>query len=98
MPVQCEQTIDVSVGASQAFALLDDLPRTPEWLGPCVALEKLAPGPNTLGDKLKYTYQQGGRKGVMQGEIVAREPDRKLTCRYHDTMASIKSLLESRPG
>lgn len=84
MILSCEKSITVAVSPETAFALLDDLPRTPEWLKPCVELVNLSPGPNSVGDKLKYTFKQGGTKGVMDGEILVREPNRRLMCRYAD--------------
>jgi uncharacterized protein YndB with AHSA1/START domain len=89
MPIQCEHSIDVDASPERAFGLLDDLPQTPKWLGPCTAIEKLSPGPNTVGDKLKYFYKQGGRAGTMDGEIVARSPNEKLVCHYFDTMMDV---------
>ncbi len=89
MPIRCEHTVDVDASPERAFALLDDLPQTPKWLGPCTALEKLSPGPNAVGDRLKYSYKQGGRAGTMDGEIVTRKPNEKLVCRYFDRMMEV---------
>lgn len=89
MAMTCEHTVEVECSAEQAFKLLDDLPRTPEWLGPCTAIEKQTRGPNEVGDRLKYSYSQGGRAGVMDGEILARVPNEKLVCKYYDKMMEV---------
>ena len=89
MSISCEHSVDVSCSPEQAFALLDDLPRTSEWLGPCTAIEKLTAEPNAVGQKMKYHYEQGGQKGVMDGTILARVPNEKLTCEYYDKMMQV---------
>src|SRR5687767_14225683 len=94
MAVHFEYSIEVPQSPEQAFALFDDLPRTSEWLAPCTALEKLTPGENKVGDKLKYAYKEGGRTGEMEGEITARIPNEKLTCRYWDKMFEV--VVDSR--
>lgn len=84
MPIRCTHSIEVSASPERAFAFLDDLPATPRWLAPCTAIEKPTPGPNAVGDKLKYSYKQGGQAGTMDGEILARTPNERLICRYGD--------------
>ena len=89
MAIHYEHSVEVNSSPEQAFAVIDDLARTPEWLCACVSLEKLSPGPNNVGDKLKYTFKQGGRIGVMDGEITARIPAEKLTYRFDDKMFQV---------
>ncbi len=89
MPINYEHSVEVNSTPEQAFAVIDDLARTPEWLCVCVSLEKLSPGPNKVGDKLKYTFKQGGRPGVMDGEITARIPGEKLTYRFEDKLFQV---------
>ena len=89
MTIRYEHAVEVECTPSVAFAFLDDLPRTPQWLEPCTKLEKIVPGPNQVGDKLHYEYSQGGQKGTMQGEIVERVPDQKLVCKYIDKMMEV---------
>jgi len=89
VPIRCEHSVDVKASPERAFALLDDLSQTPKWLGPCTAIERLSPGPNAVGDKLKYSYKQGGRTGTMDGEILARTPNEKLIVRYFDKMMEV---------
>ncbi len=74
---------------ARAFAAIDDLPLTAKWLPPCVSLEKVGTGPNAPGVKLRYVYQQGGRKNEMDGEIVARTPGERLHCKYFDRMFEV---------
>ena len=72
-----------------AFAAIDDLPLTSEWLPPCVSLTKHGVGPNTVGDRLEYVFKQGGKEAKMEGEIVARVPDEQLHCKYVDRMFDV---------
>ena len=89
MPINYEHSVLVNSTPEQAFAVIDDLARTPEWLCVCVSLEKLSSGPNNVGDRLKYTFKQGGRIGVMDGEITARIPGEKLTYKFDDKMFQV---------
>ncbi len=89
MPIHYEYSVEVKSSPEQAFAVLDDFKRTPEWLCACVSLEKLTPGPNSIGDRLKYTFKQGRRLGVMDGQITARIPSEKLTVQYDDKMFQV---------
>jgi uncharacterized protein YndB with AHSA1/START domain len=89
MAIQFEHTIELSHGSDKVFALLDDFSQTPKWLARCTGIEKLSPGPNAAGTKLRYAYRDGGRSGVMHGEIVARTPNEHLQFAYSDTMMSV---------
>jgi uncharacterized protein YndB with AHSA1/START domain len=89
MAIQFQHAIDVARGPEQTFAVLDDLAATPKWLERCTGIEKLAPGPNAAGQKLKYSYKDGGRSGVMDGEITARKPNEHLSFRYWDKMMDV---------
>ena len=89
MSIQFEHAIELPQSPERVFALLDDLPQTPKWLARCVALEKLAPGENMVGQKLRYTYREGGRTATMEGEITARVPNERLTCGYQDAMMDV---------
>jgi hypothetical protein len=72
-----------------AFAAIDDLPLTAQWLPPCVSLEKVGSGPNAPGDTLLYVYKQGGKTSKMDGEIIARTPGERLHCKYFDAMFDV---------
>jgi len=89
MPICVTHREPVRASREAAFSLIDDLPRTAEWLPPCVSLRKLGSGPNAVGDQLRYTFIQGGRESEMTGVIVAREPGRLLHCRYSDRMFDV---------
>jgi uncharacterized protein YndB with AHSA1/START domain len=90
MSIHFSHTVDLAHEPAKVFALFDDLARTPEWLERCVSIEKLSPGPNEVGSKLRYTYRDGGRTGTMDGEIVKRLPDERLTFRYADRMMLVE--------
>jgi len=89
MAIHFSHTIDVGHEPKRVFALLDDLSQTPKWLERCTGIEKLSPGPNAVGTKLRYAYREGGRTGTMDGEIVARIDDERLTFRYNDKMMDV---------
>ncbi len=89
MAIVFEHAIEVPQPPARVFALLDDFSQLPQWLGPCEGLAKLGPGPNQTGDKLRYAYVQGNQHGVMDGVILAHEPDSRLCCRYYDRMFTV---------
>ncbi|MFT3788790.1 MAG: SRPBCC family protein [Tepidisphaeraceae bacterium] len=97
MSIRFEHTEVVRTTPQQAFALIDDLPRTREWLPPCVGLEKLGSGPNAVGDKLKYVYKHGGLTKEMAGKILARVPGEQLHCLYTDTTFDVSVDLHVAP-
>jgi uncharacterized protein YndB with AHSA1/START domain len=84
MSIHFSHTLDVAQDPDQVFALLDELERTPEWLERCTRIEKLSPGPNEVGTKLRYAYRDGVRAGTMDGEIVTRIPGERIAFRYGD--------------
>jgi uncharacterized protein YndB with AHSA1/START domain len=89
MSIHFSHTIDVGHDRKKVFAVLDDLSMTPRWLERCTGVEKLSPGPNAVGTKLRYAYREGGRSGTMDGEIVARVDDERLAFRYGDKMMEV---------
>ncbi|MFO0799545.1 MAG: SRPBCC family protein [Gemmataceae bacterium] len=98
MPVRYEHAETVRTTPERAFALIDDLPRTAEWLPPCVSLTKLGTGPNAPGDKLRYVFKQGGKQSEMAGVIVARTPGERLVCRYTDAAFEVLVDLAVAPA
>lgn len=84
MSIHFSHTIDIGQAPKTVFAVLDDLTLTPRWLERCTGIEKLTPGPNDVGTKLRYAYRDGVRSGTMEGEIVARIVDERLTFHYAD--------------
>lgn len=89
MAIRCEHVEYVKTTPELAFAAIDDLPLTAQWLPPCQSLEKLGEGPNAPGDRLKYVYKQGGQTGTMAGRIVDRVPGERLHCLYEDSMFAV---------
>jgi hypothetical protein len=87
--IHFSHTLDIGHDPSKVFALLDDLAMTPKWLERCTGIEKLSPGANVVGTRLRYSYREGGRVGTMDGEIVTRIPDERLTFRYGDKMMDV---------
>ncbi|HEV8244470.1 MAG TPA: hypothetical protein VGP93_01750, partial [Polyangiaceae bacterium] len=66
-----------------------DLSQTPQWLVRCTGVEKLTPGPNAVGTRLRYGYREGARRGTLEGEITARTPNERLSFLYSHTMIEI---------
>ena len=89
MSIRFEHAIDVARAPEQIFAVLDDLSQTPKWLSRCTGIEKLSPGPNAVGTRVRYAYREGGRTGTMDGEIKARTPGERLTVGYADKMMEV---------
>lgn len=89
MAIAYRHAVDVARGPEAAFAVLDDVTRTPEWLAVCKEAAPLSPGPNAVGAPLRYTYEQGGRLGVMEGETTARVPNEHVAYRYQDPMMDV---------
>lgn len=89
MSIHFEHAIDVACPPAKAFSVLDDVSQTPQWLARCTGIEKLTPGENRVGTKLRYSYREGGRVGVMEGETTARKHDERLTFRYDDKMMGV---------
>ncbi len=89
MPLSFEHGIELPQPPAHVFAVLDDVAQTPHWLARCTGIVKLSPGPNGPGTRLRYSYREGGRTGVMDGEITVRVPNERLTFHYEDTMMEV---------
>ncbi len=84
MPIRYEHTEPVAASQAAVFGIIDDLPRTHEWLPPCVSLKNVTGRPNGPGDKLHYVFEQGGRRQEMDGEILERVEPEAFVARYED--------------
>ena len=82
-------TLSVSAPPAAIFAIVDDFSKTPLWLSRCTGIDKLSDGPNDVGTALKYHYDDGRRSGTMDGQIIAREPDRHFAMKFTDTMMDV---------
>jgi hypothetical protein len=82
-------TLSVGVPPDAIFDILEDLSRTPEWLKRCTGIDKLDDGPNRVGSRLKYHYNDGRRTGSMDGEIVALVPGRHFAMKFTDSMMEV---------
>lgn len=82
-------TLSVSASPSAIFAIVDDVSRTPEWLSRCTGIDKLDAGPNYVGTPLTYHYKDGRRTGSMDGQIIAREPDRHIAMKFTDKLMDV---------
>ena len=89
MPIQFQHEEIIRTTPERAFAAIDNLSLTADWLPPCVSLTKDGDGPNAVGDKLRYVYKQGGRQAEMTGKILARVPGERLHCVYNDSMFDV---------
>jgi uncharacterized protein YndB with AHSA1/START domain len=94
---QYSHTLEVDAPPETIFAILDDVSRTPEWLGRCTELENLTGGPITVGQQLKYHYKDGRRTGVMDGQVAAHDPNRHLENRFTDTMMDVSVDFRAEP-
>jgi carbon monoxide dehydrogenase subunit G len=82
-------TLSVSAPPSAVYAIVDDFTKTPQWLSRCTGIDKLSDGPNDVGTALKYHYDDGRRSGAMDGQIIAREPDRHFAMKFTDRMMDV---------
>jgi uncharacterized protein YndB with AHSA1/START domain len=82
-------TVEIDAPRSAVFAIIDDVGRTPEWQQRCINVEKLSPGPNSVGTNLRYTFKDGPRTGQMTGRITAREPDERFSMEYADKLMRV---------
>ncbi|MGE3956844.1 MAG: SRPBCC family protein [Vicinamibacterales bacterium] len=98
MSIRFEHQEPIAALPDRVFEAIDDLPRTAQWLPPCVSLEKVGTGPNAVGDALRYVYEQGGRRNEMSGSIVARTPGARLHCVYADRAFEVSVDLRVAPG
>jgi hypothetical protein len=100
MSIRYQHVETVAASPERAFAAIDDLPLTAQWLPPCVSLSKVGDGPNAPGDKLRYVYRQGGRQAEMEGEILERIAGERLHCKYFDRMfdVSVDLRVAAAPG
>ncbi len=99
MSARYELTESIDAPVEQVFAVIDDLPLTSKWLPPCVSLTNRSAETNAKGDKLHYVYKQGGKQAEMEGEILERVVDKRLFCKYYDTMFDVYvDLVLAREG
>jgi uncharacterized protein YndB with AHSA1/START domain len=89
--------MEVNATPEAIFAILDDVTRTPEWLARCTKIDKLSEGPIAVGQRMKYHYKQGGREGVMDGEVAAHEPNRHLENRFTDKTMDVSVDFRAEP-
>jgi carbon monoxide dehydrogenase subunit G len=82
-------TLSVSAPPSAVFAIVDDFAKTPQWLSRCTGIDKLSDGTNDVGTRLAYHYDDGRRRGTMDGQIIAREPDRHFAMKFTDKMMDV---------
>ena len=61
----------------------------PRWNDLCVALQREGSDARDAGG-LVYTFKQGSRQGTMHGEIVERDPPRRLLLRFSDRSFQIE--------
>src|SRR5947208_11000168 len=89
MPIEFHHTIDLPQSPEKVFALLADVTQTPRWLARCTNIELLTPGPLAPGSKLRYSYKEPGRTGVMTGQLTHRLENRNLDFQYEDKLMRV---------
>ncbi len=82
-------TLSVSAPPSAIFSIVDDFSKTPQWLSRCTGIDKVSEGGNDVGTQLKYHYNDGRRSGTMDGQVIAREPDRHFAMKFTDKMLDV---------
>ena len=89
--IRKEISIDIARPVHEVFAFVDDPSKAPEWLGLCISLEQISPGPKHIGTQLHYTYRnlQSGQTGEMDGVVTAYETNKHLAMKYGDKMFEV---------
>jgi len=87
--IELTKEIDVQRPPDLVFAFIDAEDKAPHWLSRCVEITRTSPGAKAVGSTLRYTYQQGGRKGTMDGVVTEYEPGKRLGMKYTDRMFDI---------
>ncbi|SDP54257.1 Ribosome association toxin PasT (RatA) of the RatAB toxin-antitoxin module [Pedococcus dokdonensis] len=82
-------TLSVTAPPATVFGIVDDFDQTPQWLSRCTGIDKLSDGANDVGTQLRYHYDDGRRTGTMDGQIIAREPDRHFAMKFTDRMMDV---------
>ena len=98
MAIEFQHTIDLPQPPQEVFATLADVSQTPRWLARCTGIERLSPGPLEVGSKLRYTYKEGGRSGVMDGQVTERVDGRALGFAYDDRMMHVTVRFALEPS
>ncbi|ESQ83908.1 hypothetical protein AEAC466_11305 [Asticcacaulis sp. AC466] len=98
MAITFEHGIDLPHSPHEVFTLLDDYSKVPLWLKRCEGVAKQGTGPNKVGDKLRYAYNEAGRHGLMDGVITAYETDRHMAYRYFDKMMAVAVEFRMAPN
>ncbi len=98
MAIIFEHSIEVPQSPHVVFTLLDDYTKVPLWLKRCEGVAKQGNGPHQVGDKLRYAYHEGGKRGVMDGIIVAFEPDQHMSYKYYDKMMQVAVEFRMAPS
>lgn len=99
MAMLFEERVEVRRTPAQCFAYVDDFAHAPQWNDLCIALQREGSDARE-GGGLVYTFKQGSRNGVMHGEILERDPPRRLLLRFGDRMFEIEVgfRFEAIPG
>lgn len=82
--MEFSHTVDVRRSPAEVFAFLDDFANTPRWNTHCTQMEQTSPGPRVAGSKLRYAFNDNGRKGEMRGFVRDREDGRGFTMVFTD--------------
>jgi hypothetical protein len=67
-------------------------------LARCTGIEVLTPGPLAVGSKLRYSYKEGSRVGVMDGQVTERDGNRRLGFLYQDKMMRVGVHFATEPA
>lgn len=86
MTVAVEIETRIACSPDAVFAALTDLERYPEWLiaSGIVRVERLDPGPLTVGSRLRISQNVAGRATVLDGAVTALTPGAAFGLRGKD--------------
>lgn len=85
-------TIELDAPPSNVFAMLLDIPRTPEWVTICRAVLHVDPGTPAPGWQCKQRYALRGAPFVVTWTLEELDPDRHVSWRGRGPAASKASI------
>lgn len=91
MSIHFAHAIDIARAPDEVFSLIEDFSQTPQWLASCAGMERLTPGPNAVGTKLRYSYRDSAHTGTMEGEITRRIPGKRLSFECADHLVGVRA-------
>jgi uncharacterized protein YndB with AHSA1/START domain len=76
------------------FGVVDDFTQAPRWLESCVELTQVSAGARVDGARLRYVFDQAGRRSEMAGVLVSYEAGRRIVMKFVDARFEVMVGIE----